>query len=603
MDTTAEELNQKGLIEIENRNFSQAEEYFAKAYQLENNVSYLFDLIDILIQNNKFTEAMGHIINAKNKIGLDNTDKEFLMSREAIVEFKLKNYETAKSLATSILKNNENDTVSIKVFADSCYYMSHITQAIQAYEYILERTFNCDSCIKLADLYHKTDEIEKAIEIMAQACGVIKNQPEIFYLYGLYLGEKNYICKAIDNIKAAISIDNTKLKYYLQLINLNLKESNISEAIRLFKSIENTFQNNIDYHIKKCEIYSDNNLINELDAALRNVPEEFKYNPEIIHYVAFYQEKLGNLSEAVNTRLNLINANPNSNTYSVNLYCIGDLYEQKNNYIEAFNYYQQANSYVKENFNCDNSNYKQYFNKINESIQNIEINKAKNLRQNIFILGMPCSGVNEISEQIKQAPSFSCIKQNILAKAILKTMKKHSLDTIFDLITTTCQDTIASLADYFLDIVNDLTNITFDKTLVNTHELDFINLPLVKKAFPNAKIIFLIREPLDVIINAYKTNYFHGSIYDNFLCLENAIGFYRDAMSLYLNYKNYLNLNVFEVKIEELRTNTNILNTILDTNIQNLTETSISKWQNYGVQLKNYKPHLKAFYDHFNYEY
>lgn len=86
-----------------------------------------------------------------------------------------------------------------------------------------------------------------------------------------------------------------------------------------------------------------------------------------------------------------------------------------------------------------------------------------------------------------------------------------------------------------------------DKLPLNT-----IKLPVIYRLFPNAKIVFAVREPRDVVFSCFRRRMGVNPSMFELLTLEGAARYYGAVMNLFETYRTKLALNVTQVRYEDL---------------------------------------------------
>jgi hypothetical protein len=94
-----------------------------------------------------------------------------------------------------------------------------------------------------------------------------------------------------------------------------------------------------------------------------------------------------------------------------------------------------------------------------------------------------------------------------------------------------------------------------ERLLVDKLPLNIIFLPLIARVFPDAKIIFALRDPRDVILSCFQQRFGMNAAMAQFLDLENAAAYYDLVMTLMEACRARLPLNVHQVRYEDVVAN------------------------------------------------
>ena len=68
------------------------------------------------------------------------------------------------------------------------------------------------------------------------------------------------------------------------------------------------------------------------------------------------------------------------------------------------------------------------------------------------------------------------------------------------------------------------------KLFIDKHPLNTLNLPLIARLFPRAKILFMCRDPRDVVLSCYRRRFNMNPAMYQMLTLDGAAQFYDAVM-------------------------------------------------------------------------
>ncbi len=90
------------------------------------------------------------------------------------------------------------------------------------------------------------------------------------------------------------------------------------------------------------------------------------------------------------------------------------------------------------------------------------------------------------------------------------------------------------------------------KVFIDKQPLNTFNLPLISKLFPEAKVLFAIRDPRDVVFSCFRRHFEVNSTMFEFLTLEDGARFYDSVMNVGQLCRSKLPLTVHEHRYEDM---------------------------------------------------
>lgn len=171
-----------------------------------------------------------------------------------------------------------------------------------------------------------------------------------------------------------------------------------------------------------------------------------------------------------------------------------------------------------------------------------------------FLVGCPRSGTT-LLEQLVDTQS-----------SILSLDEKSTIHAVTNKIVQDGYQYPACLASLDEDYVNELRRFYFQvaqdyigtksfsdhKLLLDKNPLLLLQLPLILRLFPDAKIILALRHPLDAILSCYMQNFVTDVRLGNFTGWQTSFQYYRMMFDSYHNFKTLLSWQEHKIKYEDL---------------------------------------------------
>nr|MBP6690004.1 sulfotransferase [Hyphomonadaceae bacterium] len=164
----------------------------------------------------------------------------------------------------------------------------------------------------------------------------------------------------------------------------------------------------------------------------------------------------------------------------------------------------------------------------------------------IFLVGFPRSGTTLLEQVLSAHPALVCIeeREHLALSAPAEASDPSQLAALSD-------GEINSIRTEYWRRVRAETEIG-DRIVVDKLPLNVIFLPLIRRVFPEAKILFALRDPRDVVLSCFQQRFGMNAAMVQFLELTRAAAYYDKVMGLGLLGRERLGLSVHEVRYESV---------------------------------------------------
>lgn len=233
-------------------------------------------------------------------------------------------------------------------------------------------------------------------------------------------------------------------------------------------------------------------------------------------------------------------------------FSLGDLYDKNKLYDEAYKQYLQANTmrpyqYNKQHYEAAFTNIINIF-KGESQKRNISLNQSNTP---VFIVGMPRSGTTLI-EQILSSHSEVCGAGELpyLGEIAEQAISDNKSIRYPECINHLSAGNLTQLSDDYLAKLN--SHGDGRKHISDKMPHNFMYVGLIRKLFPNCKIIHCLRNPLDVCLSIYFHNFNQNHPYtDKLSHLGHYYNQYRKLMAFWKCQYDDL---IIDISYEELLT-------------------------------------------------
>jgi Flp pilus assembly protein TadD len=167
-----------------------------------------------------------------------------------------------------------------------------------------------------------------------------------------------------------------------------------------------------------------------------------------------------------------------------------------------------------------------------------------------FLVGFPRSGTTLLDQILSSHSRIVCIEErehfaNALAGVIADADKLARFADLSD------QEIAAARADYWRRVREEAAP-PEGALVIDKLPLNIVVLPLIKRVFPDAKIILALRDPRDVILSCYQQRFGMNAAMAQFLELGRAAAYYDTVMGLLELCRERLALTLHQVRYEDV---------------------------------------------------
>ena len=247
----------------------------------------------------------------------------------------------------------------------------------------------------------------------------------------------------------------------------------------------------------------------------------------------------------------------------------------------------------------------------------------------VFLMGFPRSGTTLLDQVLDSHPGAAVMEERPPLADVHSRLTELENDS-GQYFTSLDEEQLQVARHYYFQRVVMFMEDFEDKIFIDKQPLGTAKIRIIKLFFPNAKILFSLRHPCDVVLSCFMQRFKINVAMANFYSLEDAAKAYAMVMNLWLASNKGLGLPVHFVRYENLVTDFDtevgqaleFLGLPWDDRVVNFHEhalgrevrtaslrqvtqplytTALARWQRYAKYMEPYMETLQPFIDAFGY--
>ena len=170
----------------------------------------------------------------------------------------------------------------------------------------------------------------------------------------------------------------------------------------------------------------------------------------------------------------------------------------------------------------------------------------------VFIIGFPRSGTTLLDTLLRGHPAIE-VAEEIDAVPRMVNRLSGDTDERLDALATLSDSDFESCRRTYLDTLARHVKPENDNAiLIDRFALNIIYTGEIVRLFPQARFILLLRHPADCVLSCFMQTFYETSANAGFFTLEDSAHLYDQVFGLWRQYTGTLQLNVLQVKYEDL---------------------------------------------------
>jgi Flp pilus assembly protein TadD len=411
---------------------------------------------------------------------------------------------------------------------------------------------------------YRLGQLDKAITLLKQAASLDPQSARAANALGQVWLEKGWVDPAIQNLKQALQLKKDYTKAHENLIKTLLASSRFLEAINACRT---ALQYSPDSAWLHCQLAVALEQSHQLEEARTAAETADKLEPGHVraNLIIAKLDKRSNRLMLARDRLRSLLTRRLPPLQAATLAAeLGDVLDRMGNYSAAFRAFDAGNRVLAQTVTPEQAAHASIFDQIErhkkwftrsstQGWKNIQLEDAKS--SPLFLVGFPRSGttlteqVLSSLEQIVPSDEKPILSRLVSELPGLLNRPIHYPEDLGDLSRTE----LDNLRARYWTLVDGMVGpVRAGQQLLDKLPLNIIDLGLVYRLFPDARVIVVLRDPRDCCLSCFMQPFKLNQAMVNFLSLGESARFYAAVMDLWIHYRSTLGLRSLEIRYEDL---------------------------------------------------
>lgn len=440
-------------------------------------------------------------------------------ARQAIAQ---KDWAAVQGLAEKILQQEPNNADGFYLRGTVHRVNRKTLEALEAYKQGLQLDpQRFDMAVELANMYSMSRRNAEAAAVLDQYAEALHNSPRYLDLAGTIYTEVGLAEKAWPLFKRANEIQPRVDFFQANLATCAVFLGKVDEAHEIYLRLLERFPDHRKnhYQLSRLKKATDYQHIDEMKAILARSEEKIDRDVPLYFAIAKELEDLEQWDECF------------------------DYYRQACDAVLSITKYQPAEDVATIDAIIDLFD-KQWFDEKPAS------SSAQDGKTPVFIIGLPRTGTTLLERILSSHSQISSLGETLFLQMGIRKLSEVGNQPAIDakMLSAIASKDLSALADYYMQAVDYRVG---DKPMfIEKLPLNFLYVGLIAKAWPNARIIHMVRNPMDACFSMYKQVFTWAYKYS--YSTEHLGQYYVAYHKLREHWNTVLGERVIEVNYEDL---------------------------------------------------
>jgi tetratricopeptide (TPR) repeat protein len=411
----------------------------------------------------------------------------------------------------------------------------------------------------LATVLMVKGELDKAIEAFEKARDLRPRHIPTLVNLAVAFHTRGNFKRAAQTYRAAINVepDNPQLHLNLGLVRVEERRSDAAE--QSFRKVQELDPDNVQVHAELAALYEETNRIDELEETLGRGLELSPGHPRLNLEAAKADRRADRIQEGI-ARLEAFDLERLDSRLAEQFhYELGYLHDRAGTADTAFTHFREANRIASETVRAKRARPDRFLavlDNISGFFRDTDVSAWTSTppverKSPVFMFGFPRSGTTLLDVALDSHPGITTVEEHSTIIPVLELLGQ---------MPGGFPANIAGLGD---DAIRDLRSVYFseldkaaapedERCVIDKMPIRTVYAGIIWRLFPDAKFIFCLRHPCDVVLSNFMQHYTVSDSFSNFYTLEGAARLYDKVMSLWQVYRQRLPLDYHVARYEGL---------------------------------------------------
>jgi tetratricopeptide (TPR) repeat protein len=480
-----------------------------------------------------------------------------------LIHRKLGAYGQAEAFCRKALMFQPNYAWGHHVLGSALQCQGRLAEAILGYRRAIELQPDLtEAHYFLANVLRETGNLQDAVASYRKAIQLRPDFVEALCNLGAALTAVGDIQEATEVLNKAIALRPNTPQIICNQASILHRNGLLSEALEKYEHALQVNPEFLDAIVGVTALLEKTNRLTEAGSWLEHGLRRFPDNPDLLLVSARLARREGRMDDAVNVLERALQFSTALDTTAAMHILLGQLHDRLNNSARAYGHLLEGNRLSAQALGSKDEDRNKYLKRV-ERMRNYLVPELAAIRESalcsaeertpVFLFGFPRSGTTLLEQILDSHPAIQSMEEkptvSVMAQAFEEIAQGHD-----NALVELSDEQIMRLRNIYFDEVARHVDLRPGSLLVDKNPLDTVNVHLLWRIFPRAKMILALRHPCDACFSCFMQNFVLNEANTGFHTLESAAEIYASVMRTWQEAVRVLPLNYHKIRYEDLVT-------------------------------------------------